>query len=394
MANDVIWFDSAEVGAPTLNNAAGSLDAVLYACLVTGFNSQTLDGIVVSGGVATATKSAGHGFSDQRIVAISGAGTSAVNGNKLVTVTGASTFTFPAPGVADGAVSGTITAKRAPLGWLRDQNSGNVSIYKRSDPTATTMGLRVDDSGSGAAAATYARVVGVGAWVDTASYSDPFPSSTSLSGGYYWPKGPNSATAKKWMLVGDARTFYWLADESNYPAASYSGAISGVHGFGDISSFRSGDAYACFCAGSSNNAGAGAGVGTLSTLGASGGNASLARQADGLVKAPSAYPVGPMAGARFGAAGPAYPSPVDNGLAILTPVPFAEGNSTFNYPLRGNLRGIGAPLANIAASSTLVASVDRLLLANVGGSDRRWLLASFQTQGNYGVAAFDVTGPW
>lgn len=394
MANDVIWYDSAEVGAPTLNNAAGSLDAVLYACLVTGFNSQTLDSVVVAGGVATATRSAGHGFSDQRIVAIAGAGTSAINGNKLVTVTGANTFTFPASGVADGAISGTITAKRAPLGWLRDQNSGNVSIYKRSDPTATAMGLRVDDSNAGVAAATYARVIGVSAWTDVNTYTDPFPLSSQQSGGFYWHKGVNSTTAKKWLLVGDSKTLYWLSEGAGYPAASYAGTVHGVHAFGDINPFRSGDAYACLCAGGSDTNGNGAGVAVMSNLGSTGGGYMLARQADGVVKSPNAYTIGPAAGARFGAFGPAYPSPVDNGAVIQSPMPVAESNATFNYPLRGTLRGIGSPLANMVSSTGMIQAIDRTLLTNVAGSDRRWLLVAINNASNYGMAAFDVTGPW
>ena len=43
--SDPIYYDSSETGAPVLNNAAGSLDAVLYACLVTGFRTVTLDNI-------------------------------------------------------------------------------------------------------------------------------------------------------------------------------------------------------------------------------------------------------------------------------------------------------------------------------------------------------------
>ena len=73
MSNTVVWYDSAETGAPTLNNAAGSLDAVLHACLVTGFRVLTLDSVTVTANVATATVTSGHGYGNGRIVEMAGA---------------------------------------------------------------------------------------------------------------------------------------------------------------------------------------------------------------------------------------------------------------------------------------------------------------------------------
>ena len=105
MANDVVWYHSDEVGAPTLNNAAGSLNDVLYACLVTGFRSQTLTSINVASNVATATL-AGHGYTNDMMVDVAGATPAGLNGRKRITVTGPGTFTFPTTGVADGAATG------------------------------------------------------------------------------------------------------------------------------------------------------------------------------------------------------------------------------------------------------------------------------------------------
>ena len=393
MSNTVVWYDSAETGAPTLNNAAGSLDAVLHACLVTGFRVLTLDSVTVAANVATATVAAGHGYGNGRIVGLAGAATGSINGRKLITVTGAATFTFPAPGVADGVVGGTITAKRAPLGWARPLSSGNVSIYSRTDVTATGMALRVDDSGSGAAAATYARWRMVESYSDLDTFGGQTPPVGVFGGaGHYIPKGGNTAAPKPWALVGDGRTFYLLTDAQGFPAGSYGGALNGPWTFGDIEMFRSGDAYGCVVSGgddgNSPNTNTVAFTGTLGAPPSSD-QVMLCRPFNGVGGAPRAGVVGPRSGTRMGSSGPAYPSPVDNSLVIASPVLLAESNAVFGHPLRGALRGVGDPLANIALGALHLQVLD-----NVIGSDRRWLLVAVQSSGSPGCVAFDLTGPW
>lgn len=394
MANEIVWYDSSETGAPVLNNAAGSLDAVLYACLVTGFRTVTLDNIAVVSNVATASYSAGHGFGDKRMVEVAGAATSAINGRKLVTRTGAGTFTFPAPGVADGTISGTITAKRSPLGWTRPLNSGNVSMYERTDVAATGMALRIDDSGSGAASATAARARMVESYTDLSTFTGAAPGASVFGGaGVYIPKGPNTAAAKAWVLVGDGRTFYLFAEASSYAASSYAGTPQGIWAFGDIDSFRAGDAFSCILAGADDAAG-----GNSSCLGSSqgmGGDPNqpqivLCRPFNGVGVAVRAANIATGASnRRFGGSGPTYPSPVDNGLSICTPVMVSESSAAFTHPLRGILRGVGDPLATIAGGS-----LHLQVLETVVGSDRRWLMVGFNQAGSYGHAAFDITGPW
>lgn len=400
MANTVIWFDSDEVGAPTLNNAAGALDAVLYACLVTGFGLVTLTSLTVSGGVATATK-AGHGFGDQRIVEIAGAtgtGASTINGRQLATVTGSGTFTFPAPGVPDGAVSGTITAKRAPLGWSRAASSGNVSIYTRNDVTATTMALRIDDSGAGVASATYARARMVESWTDVSTYSGLGPTSAQAAGGVYWIKGADTAAAKPWVLVGDGRTIYLLLDGVSYPTATTFGIPEGVYAFGDIASWRAGDAYGCIICGSDSATSMADGVSfhqshtSVSFITA---RAVLARAGTGIGSAVGVRPLSAYGSGPAGNAGPGYPSGIDNGMVIEYPVMLAENAPSAGNPVRGVLRGVGFPLANLSAIPT-AQSLHRTLLPSVIGSDRRWLLLANRqgSSSSIGVVAFDITGPW
>lgn len=395
MANEIVWYDSSETGAPVLNNAAGSLDAVLYACLVTGFRTITLDSVTVASGVATATHSAGHGYGDKRMVELAGAATSAINGRKLVTVTGAGTFTFPAPGVSDGTISGTITAKRSPLGWTRPLNSGNVSMYARTDVTATGMKLRIDDSGSGAASATSARARMVESYTDLSTFTGAAPGASVFGGaGVYIPKGANNTDPKRWVLVGDGRTIYFFTEAAGYPSSSYSNVPQGIWAFGDIEPYRAGDAYACLLAGSQADSSVDSqGFGTNYPQGTTPGadHIVLSRPFNGIGAPVRAQMSGLAAsgGRRLGSAGPAYPSPVDNGMPLASPILLSENNTAFNFPFRGQLRGMADPVAAIAGGA-----LHLQILEAVVGSDRRWLLVGFQQQGSYGHAAFDITGPW
>lgn len=90
-----------------------------------------------------------------------------------------------------------------------------------------------------------------------------------------------------------------------------------------------------------------------------------------------------------GGAGPLYPSPVDGGMVILSPVLASENSSTFNHPLRGVWPGLGNPLANIPP-----AALHLQVLTNLNGSGRDWLLVAYHRAGSYGHMAFDITGPW
>lgn len=228
-----IWFDSTETGAPTLNNVAGSLISLLRAVLINGFNVKAITSIAVASGVATVTCPA-HGYSSSygKWLKISGASAPALNGVKQQTIVDANTFTFPAPGVADGSHTAT-DARRAPLGWTEEYVDGGATkaIYKRSAPEALAAMLRVDDTG----AASMARVIGVMSATGVDSYgADFFPSTAQVSGGAYWQKGDNNATAKSWHLVGDDLGFYLAIQVGNT-------ANSLVYWFGDPIPFYAAD---------------------------------------------------------------------------------------------------------------------------------------------------------
>jgi hypothetical protein len=387
MANDVIYHHSGETGAPVLNNATGAMDALLNACLVTGFNTQTPTSIVVSGGVATVTKS-GHGFMDKAVVLVSGASPAGLNGNQLITVTGSGEFTFPTT-AANGTASGTISIKKAPLGWTRPANSGNVSIYQRAG--SSPICLRVNDSAANGASSIYTVVRMVWDWTDVNTFTNSAPSVAQASVGHYWTRGADNTSAKEWVLIGDGRTFYIFIDSAAWPKSG-AGTISGIYGFGDLESYKQGDAYAsCLWAGGGGEATMTARGYALSAGPAGNTNGfTIARGFSGTGTPVGGWMVGSAnAGGGIGRAGPAYPSPVENGMALRAPVLVQENSQAFNYPVRGALRGAAEPLS--AGDVTL----NRTIFDAVFGSSRRWMLMYFHNQNSAQASlAFDLTGPW
>ncbi len=389
MANDIVWAHSGEANAPVLNNATGSLDALLNALLVTGWGLQTVTSVVVAGNVATVTK-AGHGFADGRMVDHSGATPSGLNGRKRITLVDANTYTFPAPGIADGTATGTITAKRSSLGWSRPHSSGNVSIYARTDVTATTMALRINDSAAAGATTTFARTLGVWGYTDVNTWTEQFPTNVQESGGLWWPKGANSGTAKPWVLVGDSKCFYLFTDSDAYPSTSYGGVVMAPVFFGDLVSYRPSDAYGCVVAGGTSSNGPIFELCRMSAMNSTNFNGMYAaRPSYGLGQPVRVQVVGPSASAQYiGSSGPLFPSP-NGDMVIQAPALTQENIPSFGYPIRGHWPGLGLPLANLGAGT-----LHLQVLPNLSGSGRDWLLVGYQAQGTYGHMAFDLTGPW
>ena len=238
----VKFFHSAMPNAPVLSGTAGSLIAVLDACLADGFGLKTADSIVVAGGVATATFSTGHSFEPDTIMLVAGATPAGLNGEKRVLTTSTNTVTFSAAGIPDLTATGTITAKLAPAGWAKVFSATNLAAYRSLDVESTRMFLRVDDSGT-----TNARVVGYENMTDVNTGVGAFPTSVQVAGGGWWPKANTAgAAARSWTLVADRKGF-WL--HLHTVSGANSGVSGCVWGFGDFASLKSGDSYACqlFC---------------------------------------------------------------------------------------------------------------------------------------------------
>lgn len=221
-SDPVKLFLNTQAGAPLasgIDNTVGELITLLDACLVDGYGSKTLSSLVVSGGVATATVSTGHGFPNigtyGPVVRIEGATPSALNGDVRITSISATQFTFPTA-AADGTATGTITAKRAPLGWTKEFSGTNIAVYRPKG--GLRHYLRVDDT-----VGALARVRGFGAMSDINTGTDPYPTDAQVSGGLYYHKSV-STIPRSWILVGDDRRIMLLTDASG--SNNYYGFLS------------------------------------------------------------------------------------------------------------------------------------------------------------------------
>ena len=399
MSQYVVWFDSAEAGAPALTNAAGSMIGVLDACLVTGFNPKTLTSIVVLGGVATAMLN-GHGYSGiyGKDIEVTGATPASLNGRKALLSADANTFTFAAPGVPDGTASGTITTKRSPLGWIKEFSGTNKAVFKRSDITATGMKLRIVDDASNAAEA---RVLMVETAIDIDTFTEQKPTAVVIADGkgQYWNKGTDDTTNKQWSLIGDSKGFYFFTQSGTqiYPFSTADKYTSLPMAFFDFASLKPGDAYNTILSGgkslsygsgvdyTSNAVGGGnAATTSLAPLG----NFALARPYSQLPGAVGICTVAPSSDAAQSGAytNQPFPSPIDSGFLMSIATPISEQLST-GTAYRGFLPGYIHFLANKPIAH-------HQIFANVGALAGRKIIGLrpyVQGSANFGL---DLTGPW
>lgn len=378
MSTDIKFLHSGMTGAPTLSGTAGNMIAVLDACLVNGFGLATVDSVVVSSGVATVTRAAGHPFEVDAVSLISGATPSGLNGEKKVLSVTSTTYTFDATGVSNGTATGTITHKLAALGWSKEFSGTNLAAYKSSNVAATACRLRVDDTGTQSA-----RVVGYESMTDVNTGTGPFPSAAQVSGGAYWWKSDAASSAtRSWLMAGDDRAFIlWVGWSTN--AAGYSLTTF----FGDFVSKKSPDAFGCMLNGEittptnairtadlqySNNAATGVWI-----------PRSYAAIGSAVAATKSAYmnPSQGPNGTSGAVSGISFPNLSDNGI-YLVPMYVTETSS-----LRGTIPGIYyCPMTGVAGVFS-----QRERVTGITGLSGKAL----RVLNNSGGPAFvDVTGAW
>lgn len=396
MSTSVKHFHSDMPGAPTLNGVAGSLIAVLDACLVDGFGLKSVDSLVVSGGIATLTIASGHNFEPDVIALVSGATPAGLNGEKRVLSTSTTTVTFDATGITDQTASGAITIKLAPAGWAKPFSGTNIAAYRSNDVTGTRMFLRVGDTET-----TNARVVGYESMSDVNTGVRAFPLESQLAGGGWWPKASSAGSAKRaWTVVADSRCF-WI---HLHTAATNLGASGSIWGFGDFASYKSGDPYSCTLwandldeAIQSTPSGYTPEYLTYNGMTLSGGQMGvfLARSFSGLGGAvvgkhfQEAHVSGNgVSGSGQSYATPTYPNGPNNGL-ILTRKQVVEPGAA----LRGVCRGLLISAQNCHAAFNWRDKID-----GQGALTGRKLMAikcgSPSATYSQGVVFFDITGPW
>lgn len=378
MSAEVKFLHSGMTGAPTLSGTAGHMIAVLDACLVNGFGLATVDSVVVSSGVATVTRAAGHPFEIDAVAEISGATPSGLNGQKKVLSVTSTTYTFDATGVSDGTATGTISHKLAALGWSKEFSGTNLAAYKSVNVAATACRLRVDDTGTQSS-----RVVGYETMTDVNTGAGPFPTAAQVSGGAYWWKSDAASSAtRSWVLVGDDRAFIlWVGWSTN------SAAYSMTTFFGDFVSKKSPDAFGCMLSGASTTPSASLQGSDLQFSNNSATGVWIPRAyfaIGGAVAATKNAYFNPSQGPNAtsgNASGITFPNPTDNGI-YLVPMYVVESSS-----LRGVIPGIHyCPMSGVGGVFS-----QRERVTGITGLSGRALRA---LNNSAGPAFIDVTGPW
>lgn len=390
MTTTVKHFHSAMTGAPVLSGTAGALIAVLDACLVNGFGLKTADSVVVSGGIATATFSTGHSFEPDVIALAAGATPAGLNGEKRVLTTATNVITFDAAGIADGTATGTITFKLAPAGWAKEFSGTNLAAYRSEDLASTRMFLRVVDTG-----ATNARVVGYESMTEINAGAGMFPLEGQISGGGWWPKASAAdGNSRAWTVIADGKCF-WL---HIHTAPSVPGASGCIWGFGDFTSYKSVNPFACvlFANNSDISLSSGGAPHAVEQCGYQGYQSPIvARSFTGLG---SSIVAGHLAESYFTNSGvsggitssnvPNFPNGPNNGLVLTRKILVENG-----LALLGVLRGVLVTPQNCNTSFVWRDKIDgqgsyagRKLMAVKCGSP-----SGLTSQG---VIFIDITGPW
>lgn len=376
MTNQVKVFNSTDTGAPILNGTAGSMIALLDACLINGYNLKTATSLTRSGSVATFTVATGHGYINGAVVLIAGANEPEYNGEFVISNVTSTAFNYTLSGTPATPATGTITAKEAPLGFAKAFTGTNKAAYKSVAPGASGLLMRVDD-----ALAQYTRVRGYESMTDVDTGLGPFPTATQLANGLTWQKSSTAdATAMAWLLIGDEKLFYLFV---------LNAAVSKLYSpwaFGDFVSYKAGDAYNCMIIGSAVDAPSAFAISNHFTNCAFGSVGQyIARSYSQLGSALAFGKYGLNGLTDSGASGVAvYPSVVDNGL-IVSPVTIGESTAIYRGVFTGVYQCIqNNPLAHGDVVTGITGLSGRSLMmvkaATVVGSEAR--------------VAIDITGPW
>ncbi len=393
----VKFFTSRMPGAPVLTGQAGSLVAVLDACLKEGFGARPLTELTVAGGVATAKFATGGVPLVNSVVLVAGSSIAALNGEQRVVTASAGQVTF-ATAAANGTATGSITMRIAPSGWLKPFSDTNIGVYQSADPMSTKCLLRVDDT-----TVDVARVRGYENMSDANTGDGMFPGVSYLPDAVVWPKVyPGTSGAAGWTIVTDGRMCYFHAECFQSQSPSYGGYnVGALRGFGDLISARpGGDAYAYALSWTGANAYAYPQYGSFAS--------SNSDTTQGCITLPRSYTgiggpvfggVRPMAGnsneisgadTRFGP----FPSQIDGALRLseLAVYESFEGNR----PIRATAPGVQY-LPHTATFTIAHHTQTPGAEALAGRSLLALAVSSQYSQANSdgrGTSMIDITGPW
>lgn len=383
-----ILLTSDMLGAPNLTPTNGSLNALLHACLVNGFNTQSVVSATASGGVVTFNFASAPGFSALSTVTVAGSTGAVADGKFRVQSAASNQVLVAIPGVPDGAVGGTITLKFSPLGWTRPYSGSGIGCYQQGGGSATKRFMRVYDTNV-AAAGYQGFVRGYENMTAVSTGTGPFPTTAQAAGNgsvLYLPTDSTSDLPaqqyRSWVVIGTPRFFviYWEAgrvmygstDAKNTVAATVSSAVSGF-AFGELANItKPADAFAHLCSGTEPTtqyvprSAAGTGSAVRVQIGGGGYTAS---------------------GFSHGAV---YPSASDGGLHSPGPAILSEVDTP--YTLRGTMPGVLTLFEAPFSNATTPPALGMELTGMQGVTGRLKLMRNAYT--SYGDAGWLLDEDW
>lgn len=387
----VRWFHSDMPNAPQVGSAAGGIIAVFDACLIHGFDTRSINNLVVVDGVATATISAGHAYEKHAVIRIAGATPETLNGDwRIKSVPGGSTLTFDCPAIADVSATGTITCLRATPGWWEKTFSEpGKGVYRSLHPDATGMCLRIDDSYSGT---TSSRIRGYESMTNIDTGTRPFPNFSQLADNEFTWRRTTTTTASQlpraWTLVADEAFVWFFMDFRNItssPAAMYQ--------FGDIVPAAL-DGHHCVVTGHAAASPSDPGASTgQNDFGGSAAGCYFARPFDGSPTNPPSYGrVGSGLTSSPGS-GEAFPAVATGGYLFHHPVAAFYG-SRYRGRVPGIMQSLTAASGTIPTPTTQTQTT-RVIVEPTAAFPRAVMLTSV-TAGISSVShvGIDIHGPW
>jgi hypothetical protein len=337
-----VLLTSDMVGAPIYNFANGSVINLLTACLVNGFNTQSVVSATASGGVVTFNFASAPGFSALDTVTVAGAIDTAVNGQKRVQSAAGNQVLVAMPGIPDGAVVGALTLKFSPLGWTRPYTGTNLAAYRQGGAASHKRFLRIFDGSTTSAYRFYAR--GYENMTAISSGTGPFPTTAQVAGNgteqvSLYDHGIYQAVGRPWFIVGTPRFFYFcfgynFASSSDFqntygpagqvaPLSALFRGYSSVFMFGELANVtKAADTYAIVIPTSFSNA-----------------QHYIARSASSVVGPVTCVLGGRHTGTLYTTDAAQYPSPADGGLHLRAP-DWAWDFIDPGYATRGTVPGL------------------------------------------------------
>lgn len=395
MPSAIKIFKSSDLGAPPLTGQLGNLILFFDAVLQNGYGSVNVVSIVRTSTTATVTTATPHGLSTGDSATIGGAAQAQYNVDAVVTVLTPTVFTYSVVESPATPATGTITAKRSPVGYTKAFAGTHRASYRCNDLGSNRHYLRVLDDGGGTGAALEARMWCYESMTDVDAGVNMFPTVAQSPFGYICRKSNTSdSVPKTWMLISNGKLFYFLTQPANTTLTMNSSDWTFSMAFGDVISFKPGDVWATALTGGTTQAqatsqsnGLFAAVGSITSNTAFASSMMLARDFNAV---PGPRYVSLMGSTLTGTTcigstvAITYPHPVDNGFYVV-PIMLAQGAPSV---IRGRMPGLYDSLHGRALNNLDI-------LDNVQGLSGRKLMCLYGNQNSTGGCVMvDITGPW